>query len=386
MAINMCTAVAPVNIAVIKYWGKRDESLILPVNDSVSVTLSKNEMCAKTTVAYSKHFEEDRLWLNGKVQDITAPRIKACISEIKKRASDQSVIQHHLHICSVNNFPTAAGLASSAAGFACLVKALSSLYKVEGDLSEIARQGSGSACRSVYGGFVHWLSGEKGDGSDSIAQQIAPKEHWPEFRAIILVVNAGSKDVSSTKGMQLSVETSSLLQYRLSNVVPTRVTDIKKAILSKNFQEFAEITMKESNQFHAICLDTYPPIHYLNSTSYKIIRLIHAYNEFYGENKVAYTFDAGPNACLYLLEKDVPEMLALVKCIFPPQDESAKFIRGYKSPLSTISETLLNSIQLTPSPGEIQYIINTQVGSGPKIIQDTDHHLLDDKGLPRKNM
>ncbi|GFU47260.1 diphosphomevalonate decarboxylase [Nephila pilipes] len=381
MIIHMFSAVAPVNIAVIKYWGKKNEDLIIPINDSISVTLSKKEMCAKTTVACSEHFECDRMWLNGKEQDMQAPRLQNCIKELKKRGKNVKIMNWHLHICSENNFPTAAGLASSAAGFACLVKALSALYNVEGDLSEIARQGSGSASRSIYGGFVHWLSGTQDDGSDSIAQQIASKEHWPEMRAIILVVNANKKEISSTKGMQQTVLTSSLLPFRVSNIVPRRVEMIKKAILEKDFQTFAEITMKESNQFHAVCLDTFPPIHYLNSTSYEIMRLIHSYNEFYGENKVAYTFDAGPNACLYLLEKDVPEIISIMKTAFPPSDDDdMPFIKGLDTPHISISKMLMDSLHVAPDPGAISYIINSQVGSGPTIIQEL--HLLDGKGFP----
>ncbi|GBN09424.1 Diphosphomevalonate decarboxylase [Araneus ventricosus] len=382
MITHMFTAVAPVNIAVIKYWGKKDEKLILPINDSVSITLSKKEMCAKTTVACSEHFECDRMWLNGKEQDIQAPRLQNCITELKKRARNVKVLNLHLHICSENNFPTAAGLASSAAGFACLVKALSALYDVEGDLSQIARQGSGSASRSMYGGFVQWVAGTQADGSDSVARLIAPREHWPEMRALILVVNAGKKEIGSTKGMQQSVLTSSLLPYRVSNIVPERVEAIKKAILQKDFQTFAEITMKESNQFHAICLDTFPPIQYMNSTSFKIIHLVHVYNEFYGENKVAYTFDAGPNACLYLLEKDVPEVISIIKTVFPPSNNGAELIKGLDTPDVSISQVLLDSLHMTPEPGAIQYVINTQIGSGPAIIQETGQHLLDGKGLP----
>ncbi|CAL1277851.1 unnamed protein product [Larinioides sclopetarius] len=338
-------------------------------------------MCAKTTVACSEHFECDRMWLNGKEQDIQAPRLQNCITELKKRAKNVKILNLHLHICSENNFPTAAGLASSAAGFACLVKALAALYDVEGDLSQIARQGSGSASRSMYGGFVQWVAGIQADGSDSVAQQIASKEHWPEMRALILVVNAGKKEIGSTIGMQQSVLTSSLLPYRVSNIVPERVEAIKKAILEKDFQTFAEITMKESNQFHAICLDTFPPIQYMNSTSLKIIHLVHVYNDFYGKNKVAYTFDAGPNACLYLLEKDVPEIISIIKTIFPPNND-AEFIKGLDSPDVSISQELLDSLLMTPEQGAIHYVINTQIGSGPAIIQETDQHLLDGKGLP----
>lgn len=94
-----------------------------------------------------------------------------------------------LHICSKNNFPTAAGLASSAAGYACLSAALAKLYNFNGDISAIARSGSGSACRSVFGGFVRWYMGSDSTGADSIARQIAQASHWPEMRIIILVVS-----------------------------------------------------------------------------------------------------------------------------------------------------------------------------------------------------
>lgn len=95
----------------------------------------------------------------------------------------------HIHICSENNFPTAAGLASSAAGYACLAAALAKLYKIDGEISDIARSGSGSACRSIYGGFVRWHMGENPQGTDSIARQIAPANHWPEMRILVLVVS-----------------------------------------------------------------------------------------------------------------------------------------------------------------------------------------------------
>ncbi|PRD22318.1 UNVERIFIED_CONTAM: Mvd [Trichonephila clavipes] len=197
------------------------------------------------------------------------------------------------------------------------------------------------------------------------------------MRAIILVVNGNKKEISSTKGMQQTVLTSSLLSFRVSNVVPRRVEMIKRAIMEKDFQTFAEITMKESNQFHAVCLDTFPPIHYLNSTSYEIMHLVHAYNEFYGENKVAYTFDAGPNACLYLLEKDVPEIISIIRTAFPPNDDDdTSFIKGLDTHHISISKMLQDSLHINPKPGAITYIINTQVGSGPTIIQE--QHLLDD--------
>lgn len=212
---------------------------------------------------------------------------------MKKRANPLcgDLLKWNLHICSENNFPTAAGLASSAAGYAALVSTLAALYDVEGDISALARLGSGSACRSIYGGFVRWNKGLKPGGEDSIAVQIAPASHWPEMRVLILVVSDDQKKYSSTSGMRQSVLTSDLLKYRAENIVPKRTSEIIEAIKIKNFETFAQITMQDSNQFHAICLDTEPPCFYMNDVSKAIIEVIHTYNEFYGKRKVRLSFN-----------------------------------------------------------------------------------------------
>lgn len=192
-----------------------------------------------------------------------------------------------MHICSENDFPTAAGLASSAAGYACFVYTLATLYGLEKEeLTAIARLGSGSACRSIYGGFVQWTKGEQLNGSDSIAVQIAPASHWPEMHVLILVVSDERKKIASTVGMRLAIETSDLLKHRMNVCVPQHIKTITRAILEKDFATFGEITMKESNQFHAICLDTYPPCTYMNDQSHSVARFIHKYNEKAGAVRV----------------------------------------------------------------------------------------------------
>jgi diphosphomevalonate decarboxylase len=231
-----------------------------------------------------------------------------------------------VHIASYNTFPTAAGLASSAAGYAALVASLVSLYNAKesypGQFTAIARQGSGSACRSLYGGFVAWRAGGKvEDWSDSIAEQVADENHWEEVRAVILVVSDKEKETSSTKGMENSVATSKLLGYRAQHVVPTRMKDIEQAIHNKDFASFGKLTMMDSNQFHATCLDTYPPIFYMNDVSKSVVAMVHAYNEWAGGIRAAYTFDAGPNAVLYTLEKYQVELLALVLRFYPEVGE-----------------------------------------------------------------
>ena len=141
-------------------------------------------MHAKTTIARSKDFQNDRIWLNGKEEDIKNPRLVNCLREIRKRSGSED----HVHICSENNFPTAAGLASSAAGYACLVYTLCQVFDIKDNISEIARQGSGSACRSIYGGFVQWHMGTREDGSDSVASMIKEAEFWSDLHVLILVV------------------------------------------------------------------------------------------------------------------------------------------------------------------------------------------------------
>lgn len=133
---------------------------------------------------------------------------------------------------------------------------------------------------------VRWHKGETYEGSDSVALQVAPESHWPEMRVLILVVDDHKKTYSSTSGMKTSVETSEFLQYRAAKIVPHRADEMVDAIKNKNFQKFAQLTMQDSNQFHSVCLDTYPPCFYLNDTSRTIIELIHHYNKFKGETKV----------------------------------------------------------------------------------------------------
>lgn len=169
-----------------------------------------------------------------------------------------------------------------------LVYTIASLYGIEGEeLSVIARQGSGSACRSIHGGFVHWKKGDLVDGSDSVAVQVTDELHWPEMRVLIVVVNDKKKKISSTEGMATTAQNSELFTYRVEHVVNKRVTAMKKCITEKDFETFAELTMKDSNQFHAVCLDSYPPLVYMNDVSHKIASLVHMYNKQHNAAKVS---------------------------------------------------------------------------------------------------
>ncbi|CAM5093990.1 diphosphomevalonate decarboxylase isoform X1 [Natator depressus] len=391
--LTVVTCTAPVNIAVVKYWGKRDEELILPINSSLSITLHQDQLKTTTTAAISRDFKEDRLWLNGEEANVGHPRLQSCLREMRRLARKRRggsagaaaplSLSYKVHVASVNNFPTAAGLASSAAGYACLVHTLARLYGVEGELSEVARQGSGSACRSMLGGFVQWLMGERPDGKDSIAQQVAPETHWPELRVLILVVSAEKKPVGSTAGMQTSVDTSRLLKHRAEAVVPERMAQMIQFIRQRDFEGFGQLTMKDSNQFHATCLDTFPPIFYLNDISQRIIALAHRFNAHHGKTKVAYTFDAGPNAVVFTLADTVDEFVEVVKCSFPPESNGDQFLRGLPAGPALLSEELLSTVVLEPVPGAIRYILLTKPGPGPQPLDNPNLHLLGADGLPR---
>lgn len=382
------TATAPVNIATLKYWGKRNVELNLPTNSSISITLEQDDLHAMTTVAACSLFHNDKLWLNGVSEIVTKDsRMGICLDELRKlrRKQEESLLaarkhfvplsSYRLHVVSENNFPTAAGLASSAAGFAAFVYAVAGLFELSlspEELSVFARRGSGSACRSLFGGFVAWEMGTKNDGSDSRAAQIAPKQHWPEMRAIILVASDNKKDVSSTKGMQSTVATSSLFKERINTVVPNRFKAMHKSILEKDFETFGELTMRDSNQFHAVCLDSYPPISYLNDTSRAAIGVVEEINKLAGHIVAAYTFDAGPNCVIYYLEENSTKVLGPLKTALGslPGWDKAEAIAPFH--FAEFDKRWLERLH-----EGISHVFITQVGDGP---QKSSTSLIDSHG------
>lgn len=388
--IHRASTTAPVNIAVIKYWGKRDPKLNLPTNSSLSVTLSQSDLRTHTTASCSASYpQEDSLLLNGAPQDVSGARTQACFRELRAlrtqlETSDPSLpklASLPLKIVSENNFPTAAGLASSAAGFAALVRAIANLYALPAsptDLSRIARQGSGSACRSLFGGYVGWEQGSAADGSDSVAFQVAPASHWPSMRAVILVVSAAKKGVSSTTGMQTTVATSSLFASRASETVPRRMREMQDAIARRDFEAFGRVTMMDSNSFHATCLDTFPPIFYLNDVSRAAIKVVEAINKAAGKIVAAYTFDAGPNAVVYYLEENEKEVAGLFKAILGEKDgwqgaRGEKIVAGEK--VDEVKGEAGVAVELLKEG--VSRVILTGVGEGPV---ETKESLIDEKG------
>jgi len=377
----------PLTHHLYRYWGKRDPTLNLPTNSSLSVTLSQQDLRTHTTAACSSTFTSpDTLLLNSQPQDVSGARTQACFREL--RSLRQGLEKHDpslpplstypLRIVSENNFPTAAGLASSAAGFAALVRAISDLYQLPAsptELSRIARQGSGSACRSLFGGYVAWNKGDDPSGSDSVAVQVAPASHWPSMRALILVASAAKKDVSSTAGMQTTVKTSALFSTRANDIVPKRMAEMEAAIKGRDFETFARITMRESNNFHATCLDTEPPIFYLNDVSRAAIRVVEGINAAAGETIAAYTFDAGPNAVIYYPADNKDRIAGTFKDVLGNK-EGWEGVLGKEVDVGK-RVTGIDESALSVLAEGISRVIMTGVGDGPVSVED---HLVGEGG------
>eukprot|EP00756_Hemistasia_phaeocysticola_P045241 Hpha_TRINITY_DN18999_c0_g1::TRINITY_DN18999_c0_g1_i1::g.17595::m.17595/K01597/MVD, mvaD; diphosphomevalonate decarboxylase len=371
------TVASPINIAFIKYWGKRDEDRILPVNDSFSITLSTKVFRTKTSVAASADYEDDALWLNGEqVPFGKSGRLVNVLREARSRLPPESQ-KLKVRVVSENNFPTAAGMASSAAGLSALAFGLHKALSVPGDVSTLARIGSGSACRSIYGGLVKWLQGSRDDGSDSIAEQFVGPQHWPELQVLCLVVKADKKETSSTAGMRQSIETSPFMAERVSKRVPQRMHQVADAIQAKDFATFAQITMEDSDDLGEVCRSTKPAINYWTERSWQIIRLVQAYNAHHGGIRACYTFDAGPNAFVFTLRDELPRLLGYILRYFPtPADnmyleDTALFDAASKA---EVPEGLTHVLE-GHSPGPLQMVFHSTVGEGPVVL--CDKHLVD---------
>ncbi|CAF1189943.1 unnamed protein product [Rotaria magnacalcarata] len=353
------TCQASPNIALIKYWGKRNEELILPDNDSLSITLDTNDMHSYTTVSTSSSMTCDTFYFDGVQQTKLASRMQKVLNEIRRRTKDGKI--KFVEIRSHNTFPASSGLASSASAYASLAIALTNLFNLDDAQSTaayLARIGSGSAVRSIYGGFVRWSS-----EGECLSSCVFPAEHWSEFRIVILIFNSSKKAVSSTDAMQRTRQTSTLFQARLSTI-NEKMTQLIEAIKNKDFNAFAKIVMMDSSQFHAVCMDTYPPVIYLNEQSKHLIHLVHAYNQMDGDQttKVAYTFDAGPNPFCFIRQEHVDEFLRLLKYFYPTVNTDAD------KQVSSDADEKFSSITLPVTPNVLERIVLTKIGSGPKII------------------
>ncbi|QFR06155.1 diphosphomevalonate decarboxylase [Staphylococcus haemolyticus] len=288
---------AHTNIALIKYWGKADEALIIPMNNSLSVTLDR--FYTETRVTFDETLTEDQLILNGEaVNAKESAKIQRYMEMIRKEAG----ISEHALIESENFVPTAAGLASSASAYAALAGACNEALQLglsDKDLSRLARRGSGSASRSIYGGFAEWEKGH--DDESSFAHRVEADGWENELAMVFVVINNKSKKVSSRSGMSLTRDTSRFYQYWLDNVEPD-LKEIKEAIAQKDFKRMGEVIEANGLRMHATNLGAQPPFTYLVPESYNAMRIVHECRE--AGLPCYFTMDAGPNVKVLIEKKN----------------------------------------------------------------------------------
>ncbi|HLQ94941.1 MAG TPA: diphosphomevalonate decarboxylase [Pseudogracilibacillus sp.] len=293
-------AKAHTNIALIKYWGKRNESLILPTNNSLSVTL--DGLYTKTAVTFNPSLKEDLFYLNEELISGKAyEQVTQFLDKLRLMAVSPEL---YAEVTSVNKVPTAAGFASSASGFAALASAAQRALGLDlsnQELSKITRQGSGSACRSIYGGFVEWEKGVLEDGSDSFAVPVTPQNHW-DIRVAAVVLTAQEKDVSSRTGMKRTVDTSVFYDGWLDSL-PADLEGIKTGIMAKDFEKVGAIAEANCLKMHATTLGANPPFTYWTDATMAAMQTVQQLRK---EGVPAYfTIDAGPNVkVLYLPENE----------------------------------------------------------------------------------
>jgi diphosphomevalonate decarboxylase len=294
------TALALSNIAFIKYWGNRDERLRLAANGSISMNLAGLE--TRTRVSFEPGLAQDALNLNGgPLGGSGLRRVSAFLDVVRRLAG----IKAYASVESENNFPAGAGIASSASAFAALALAASraaGLDLDEATLSRLARLGSGSACRSVPGGFVEWQAGTS--DADSYAVSIAPPEHW-DLVDCIAVLDASHKPTGSTQGHALA-GTSPLQAARLADA-PRRLEQCRAAILGRDFEALAGIVELDSHLMHAVMMTSTPPLFYWQPATLAILQAVRSARA--SGLPACSTVDAGPNVHV-LCEAAAAEHLA----------------------------------------------------------------------------
>ena len=303
---SSATAISHPNIAFIKYWGNRDNALRLPSNGSISMNLGG--LFTRTTVTFSASNRTDKLSLNKKsVRGPGLERVSALLDLVRGMAGTGQCAE----VVSENNFPSGAGIASSASAFAALALAASKaagLDLSERELSCLARRGSGSASRSIPGGFVEWQVGTSDE--DSIAFSIAPAEHWALVDCVA-VVSSAHKKTGSTEGHALA-GTSPLQAARLADA-PRRLDLCRRAILDSDFGALASIVELDSDMMHAVMMTSSPALHYWQPASMAVMKAV---RQWRGEGTQAcYTVDAGANVHVICPAQDAGEIAARLRKI-----------------------------------------------------------------------
>jgi len=260
------TAIAPSNIAFIKYWGKKDTVFRLPTHSSISMNLSN--LLTTTTVEFNHTYKKDEVMINGKQDEKEIKKVVAHLDRIRKKAK----IQTYAKVVSENNFPTSTGLSSSASGFAALTLAgtvSAGLNLTEKELTIMARIGSGSACRSIPSGFVEWKEGV--DSDSSYAVSLFPEFYW-DIVDIVAVVSNEKKSISTTEGHERA-QSSIFYKTRLINI-KIKQKECIRYIKEKEFKKFGELIEAEALEMHAVMITSYPPLLYWLPTTILLMKKV----------------------------------------------------------------------------------------------------------------
>lgn len=310
-------AFAPSNIALCKYWGKRNLELNLPVTSSLSISLGHKGANAKVALIDGNEHE---IFIDNERLPTEYNHAKRLSSYLDLFRVNNKHFKVHLNF----NIPVASGLASSACGFASLAKAIDDLYEWDLDgksLSILARLGSGSASRSVYSGFVEWHHGEDPDGMDSYATLI--NEAWPSLYLGLCIVSKTKKAVSSREGMQRTLKTSDLY-CAWPEKTKHDLMELKTAIHVKDFELLGRIAESNALAMHATMLAAWPPLLYSQPETVTLMQQVWALRQ--QGLQVYFTQDAGPNLKLLFLEanqKEIQENFPTIELIKPfNRDES----------------------------------------------------------------
>ncbi|APX72806.1 diphosphomevalonate decarboxylase [Companilactobacillus allii] len=302
------TTRAYTNIALIKYWGKKDTKLKIPYTNSLSLTLDKFYTDTKTEIIDK---DSDEIHLNGKLlNDNESKRITNYLDFIRKNYG----FSEHLSVKSINHVPTSAGFASSASGFAALAASINQTMNLNLDnkhLSILARNGSGSASRSIYGGFVEWIAGDNNKNSYAI-----PIEEHPNIDLSLLsvVISQDMKKVSSTSGMEISVKTSPFYSNWVT-LVSSEINEIKQAIAKKDVEKIGELSEHNAMSMHALTLSANPSFTYFAPETLVVVQLI---KELRSKGIFAYaTIDAGPNVKVICTKESAPIVQKYIKNNLP---------------------------------------------------------------------
>ena len=312
------TARAHSNIALVKYWGKRSTPLNLPMNGSISLTLDK--LHTTTTVEWDPNLKTDEVTLNDQILGEEEVRP---LSNFLDLVRQQGGMDTRARITTFNNFPTAAGLASSASGFAALALASSHAAGLKLDpqaLSLLARRGSGSAARSIWGGFSEWRRGEREDGRDSYAQPLEASG-LDDLKMLVTVLEPGPKPLSSRNGMNRTTETSPMYPA-WQETVDLDLAGMRRAIASGDFMTIGRIAEANCLKMHATMLTSQPFILYWQPTT---VALMHRVASLRAEGfSCFFTIDAGPNVKVLCHAKEVeaiaralkeePGVKAIIRC------------------------------------------------------------------------